>query len=171
MKALTFTQPSCWGCPSLFQAKSSYESNYCTGFPGKKQKRFPKGSPKRKIPDWCPKRISPPVCRIYGFISDEEAVMEFMLNNDAKILEQGVAFPSERRYQLRCSYPLGMSAKELYEELQRRAISDIFPDVEFEFGEVVEIEDGLKPYCLYYAADKGFIPAPTFDTKKISGKR
>ena len=167
MKTPAFSQSSCWECPSLQQARSSYESSYCTGFPGKKQKRFSKVGPKRKIPDWCPKRISPPACRIYGFINDEEAIMEFMLNHGSSTFEQGIAFPSERRYKLRGSYPLAMTAKELYETMQLKPISSIFPDEEFAFGELIEIDDGIKSHCFYYAAEKGFVYAPVFQTSKI----
>lgn len=167
MEKPKFYQPSCWNCPALHAAKTSYENSYCTGFPGKRQKRFPKGGPKKTVPDWCPKRISPPVCRIYGFASDEDAYMEFMLNYDSAMVLSGSAYPQERRYKLRCTYPLKMTAKEFYETSQISSVFSVFPDQEFEFGEIVEIDDGLKPYYFYYAAGHGFIMAPIFDKTKI----
>lgn len=93
--------------------------------------------------------------------------MEFMLNHGSNTLEQGMVFPSTRRYKLRGTYPLEMTAKELYETLQEKPVSSIFPDEDFEFGELVEIDDGLKSHCFYYAAENGFVYAPTFQASRI----
>lgn len=171
MKTHIFYQPNCFTCPALKKATSLFQNSYCTGFPGKKEKRFPKDIPKRKVPNWCPKHISPPECRIYGFVDEDAALMEYTLRRYSSSLNDGFAYTYEHRYKLRCTYPLHMTAKEFYEALQQSDVSTIFPDYEFEFGEIVEIDDGLKPYCFYYAAEKGFVLTLNFRSEKIRCKK
>lgn len=168
MSVQSFYKPSCSTCPAMSRVGSAgFESNYCTGFRGKKQKRLPKTGIMRSTPAWCPKTISPPACRIYGFVDEDTAMLDYMLNRDAVTSNREIAFPSEHRYRLRCTYPLDRTAKQFYEELQETTMLSIFGDFQSAFGEVLEIDDGHKPYYFYYAGDGRFLPAPLFHAEKV----
>ncbi len=163
-----FQIPNCAECPDRANVgPAGYETPYCRGFPGKKQRRLPKAGLKKSIAPWCPKRISPPRCNILGFLDDDQAMLEFMMHCD--ILAQGkdVAFPIEWRYKQRCIVPLNLKASAFWDEVHISPLTVLFPDITFTFGEVVEIDDGFKPYYFYYAGEGKFLPAPVFDGSKV----
>ncbi len=166
-----FTVPNCITCPQM-KCVGSGESitRYCTGFKGKKQKRIPKSGIKKRVASWCPKQISPPVCRIYGFIDKNNEMMEYLLNGSIRDNKDKMVSPSPWRYKYKCTYPLNMSAKEFYEAIHDQILLSLFPDYSFTFGEVLEIDDGHKPYYFYYAGDLTFIPVLSFDVNCIKGK-
>lgn len=65
---IKFPEYSCrFHCPHFQSVGPTLnETHYCMK-KGKKGKRFLKKDLKRKPPEWCPLRLDPPVCRIYGF--------------------------------------------------------------------------------------------------------
>lgn len=78
-KKFTFSTPSCLSCQyRMIVGGSVSETRYCTGFEKKKPQRFRKSDPRIKPPKWCPRRLSPPICRIYGFVDKNSELMEFM---------------------------------------------------------------------------------------------
>lgn len=167
MKLLKFYVPNCVSCPEMKRVGPfGFETRYCFGFPGKKQKRLPKRGLQRSVASWCPKQILPPACRILGFVDEKNAMMEFLLNGDT-CGKENLFSPSPQRYKIRGEYPLAMSAKQFYEALESSSLLSIFPDIDFRFGEILEIDDGHKPYYFYYAGDSGFILLPWFDKSKI----
>ena len=77
---MKFYDTTCQECP-FHQTAGSYTlstTRYCSGFPGRKPKRFPRSAPKFKPPKWCPRRITPPVCRVYGFKDERSEYMELL---------------------------------------------------------------------------------------------
>ena len=99
MSNLKFYVPSCAMCPAMKKVGPvGHEIRYCTGFPGKKQKRLPKNSLKKGVASWCPKQISPPACRVLGFVDEDTAMLEYMLNSEKYAAGQDVAFPSVWHY-------------------------------------------------------------------------
>lgn len=60
----TFPVPGCGQCQ--YHQRQGSTTRYCAGFKRKKPKQFRKSDPVLKAPGWCPRRISPPVCRIHG---------------------------------------------------------------------------------------------------------
>lgn len=102
-KKFTFSTPSCLSCQyRMIVGGSVSETRYCTGFEKKKPRRFRKSDPRIKPPKWCPRRLSPPICRIYGLVDKNSELMEFMLRN-----ELGHIHPSPHHYTLRMEVPLG----------------------------------------------------------------
>lgn len=166
----TFPEPYCPGC-QYHQVVEGMVSGtrYCNGFPKKrKPKRFRKSDPKCKPPKWCPRLISPPVCRVYGFADEKSEFLEWRLNR--KDYKPGAHIsPSESRYRLRCEADLRMTAKQLYDAMQRESVENIFSDagMELEYGEVIEIDDGLKPYYFYYLNYGELIPLCFFDRSRV----
>ena len=91
MSNLKFYVPSCAMCPAMKKVGPvGHEIRYCTGFPVKKQKRLPKNSLKKGVASWCPKQISPPACRVLGFVDEDTAMLEYMLNSEKYAAGQDV---------------------------------------------------------------------------------
>lgn len=61
--------------------------------------------------------------------------------------------------------PLGKTAKQFHDSVQAEPLNDILPD-EVNTGEVVEIDDGLKPYFFYVLSYGTVIPLPYFQKPK-----
>ena len=162
----TFPGPFCPGC-QYHQLVGC--TRYCNGFPKKrKPKRFRESDPRYKPPKWCPRLISPPVCRVYGFVDEKNEFLEWCLNRrDYK--PGAYTSPSEHRYKLRCEADLRLTAKQLYDAMQRESVGSIFSDtgIELEYGEVIEIDDGLKPYYFYYLNYDRLIPLCSFDRSQV----
>ena len=166
----TFPEPYCPGCQyHQTVGEAVGQTRYCNGFPKqRKSKRFKRSDPKYKPPKWCLRLISPPMCRVYGFVNQESEFLEWCLNR--RDYKPGAHIsPSERRYKLRCEADLRMTAKQLYDAMQREPVEQIFSDagMELEYGEVIEIDDGLKPYYFYYLNYDRLIPLYSFDRSRV----
>lgn len=175
----TFPGPRCPAC-QYHQSVGGVVTgtHYCNGFPKRRNpRRFRKSDPKYKPPKWCPRLISPPVCRVYGFVNQDAEITDWLLNREATALESGdeqgaYRSVSEYRYRLRLELPLGLTAKQFYDAMEYEAsncvatcaVSDIRNQVEY--GEVIEIDDGLKPYYFYYTSFR-VIPLPHFDRSRV----
>ena len=158
----TFSTPSCLTCQyRLVMGDSVSETRYCTGFRKKKPRRFRRSDPRIKPPKWCPRRLSPPVCRIYGFADKNSELMEFMVRSDL-----GYIHPSPHHYKLRMEVPLAMTAKEFFLKTQNAYLENILPpQVQVETGEIIEIDDGFRPYCFYVGNFASVTPLPYFEMK------
>ena len=155
MKKYTFPEPGCYRCP-YYQRVG--ETRYCTGFKRRKPRRFRSSDPKIKAPRWCPRRITPPICRIYGFADERSEYMELVLQRDFTRTN-----PSPYHYKVRMEIPLGMTAKRFYDETQMDFPKNILPpDTEIRTGEIIEIDDGLQPYYFYVSSFASVTPLPFF---------
>lgn len=149
MKKHTFPEPGCHSCPHYqLVGNVPWETRYCKGFKRKKAKRFRSSDPKIKAPRWCPRRISPPACRIYGFTDEQSAFME-LVYRDCE--QDGLHIdPLPHHYKLRMEISLGMTAKQFYGETQMEYLDNILPpEAAVKTGEIIEIDDGLQPYYFY----------------------
>ena len=73
----TFPEPQCRSCPHYQEFGTLFSpTRYCGGFKRRKPKRFRSSDPALKIPRWCPRRLSPMICRIYGFADECAEYME-----------------------------------------------------------------------------------------------
>ncbi len=169
MTELKFPSPNCATCSAMTKTgPAGYETRYCTGFRGNKKKRLPKAGLKRSVAPWCPKVMTPPVCNILGFQNANHEMMEYMMHFDILTSGKDKAFPTERRYKLRCTVALGMNARMFWDEVHIKPLSTLLPDTALAFGEIVEIDDGFKAYYFYYAGEGCFLPAPLFDGSKVA---
>ena len=57
--------------------------------------------------------------------------------------------PERCRYEVKAVATLGLTAKQFFENMRDYRLSDVIPDMEFRGGEVIEIDDGLRPYQFY----------------------
>jgi len=75
----------------------------------------------------------------------------------------------ESRYKLRLEVPLGLTAKQFFDRAQSEFTDGTLSEIDVQYGEIIEIDDGLKPYYFYYVSWASVIPVLYFDrsnTKK-----
>ena len=62
-----------------------------------------------------------------------------------------------------------MTAKQFYDAMQFEADTCVTDEVrnQVEYGEVIEIDDGLKPYYFYYWNYDRLIPLYSFDRSRV----
>ncbi len=162
-KKITFPEPGCYCCDCYStQGSPPFETRLCMGGKWKKRgRRFRVSDPQYKSPKWCPKRLPVSVCRIYGFADEISREMEsaFMLLHRQ---EHRAYNPSAFHYKLRAEIPVGMSAKAFYEVTMEQTLEDLLPGQNVEYGEVLEIDDGLKPYFFMRTNSMTVLPIPFF---------
>lgn len=158
-----FPRFRCRDCPYLLTIGPSLAPTYyCDGFPGKrKPKRFPRSGPTYPKP-WCPKLISPPICRIYGFLDDRHRFMDSLMREAWEAHPKKCISPERRRYEVKAVPELGLTAAQFFEDMRDERLSDVFPNIEFEGGEVIEIDDGLRPFQFYVYANSLVIPVDSY---------
>lgn len=167
-KKQTFPIPGCSACPHYGVVGGI--TRYCNGFKHRKPKRFKNSDPRYKAPKWYPRRLSPPVCRAYGFRDEMSEYVEMMNRVDYETGRAKIISPSFTHYQFRAELPLGKTAKQFYDALQEEPLNDILP-VEVHIGEIIEIDDGLQPYFFYVLNSSTVVLLPYFHlTKGASGK-
>ena len=162
----TFPEENCWNC-QFYQKVGSLasETRYCHGFKRKKARRFRSNDPLIKAPKWCPRRISPPICRIYGFKDERSEYMEGLFRRDYD--KDKSASPSPQHYAPRQEISLGLTAKRFYDEVQNHPLHEVLPpDADVKDGEIIEIDDGLKPYYFYVQSFGIVIPLRSFQMDK-----
>lgn len=93
--------------------------------------------------------------------------MDWLLHRKPNIGEGNPCiFVSEHRYRLRLEVELGMTAKQFYDAVQVEHVSTVIPGAALRGGEVIEIDDGLKPYYFYCLDRFAAVPLPLFDRTK-----
>lgn len=142
-KNQSFPTPGCSSCPYYDVVDGI--TRYCSGFKRRRSKRFKSGDPKLKAPKWCPRRISPPICRIYGYADERSEYIEIMRRIDYEMGRTKIILPSAAHYRPRKELRLNKSAKQFYDAMQEKPLNNILSE-EVEIGEIIEIDDGLHPY-------------------------
>lgn len=168
-KKYSFPEPSCRNCQYFQEQGLPFCSDrYCKGFSQKrKPKRFRSSDPKFKAPKWCPRRLTPPVCRVYGFANEESRGMDIFTRRRFDPKKDRYISVSSSRYKLLLETPLGMKAKAFYEAVETGDVYDILPVDVLEPGIVVEIDDGLKPYYFYFLSWSRAVPVYSFDLARV----
>ena len=152
MTGLTVRKPSCLECEFYQRYRSAVSQKahgvtlhmgdqYCTG--GKRYRRI-KGKGKA-VSDWCPKLKRPPELRIYSFKNSAAWYLHQMLfDRNGSELDQ----PSAHHYALRFQ---GCSPVPAWEFAQLLDEGQDLPDLGTAAAgfDVIEIDDGLKPYFFY----------------------
>ena len=73
----------------------------------------------------------------------------------------------ESHYSLRLEKPFSMNARTFFEEAMRGGAYEILSDADIALGEVVEIDDGLKPYFFYIMSWSKVVPMSHFDRSRV----
>ncbi len=133
-----------------------FGDRYCTG--GRKARRFRPGDPKVYPPSWCPRKKDPVEYRIYAFKDSSAWFLHYCLQT------RGIdEAPSGFAYALRAEGYVDCSASGFLSETERRTPSDVL-GVPVCCGEVIEIDDGLKPY-FFQASENGVSVVPFFNAE------
>ena len=161
-KKYTFPVPGCGRCPHHRIAGSGVsKTRYCAGFKKKKPRRFRRSDPASKAPKWCPRRVDPPICRIYGFKDERSAYMDSLWREDYRSGRMNAVSPAAFRYAFRTEIRLGMTARQFFEASQEEPLRGVLPE-EIRDGEIIEIDDGLRPYYFYVLDPATVVPLPYF---------
>ena len=60
-----------------------------------------------------------------------------------------------------------MTAKEFFSETEKEYLKNILPpQVEVKAGEIIEIDDGFRPYCFYVDSFASVTPLAAFEMRK-----
>lgn len=146
MKAPKIRAPRCISCEFLRTYNIGYvETRYCACFKKRKPKRFRKADPKYKVPSWCPRLINPPVLRLYRLDSTFSLPEDLP---DAKRLDFDNLSVNESHYRLEREEPSILTARKFYQAVKKeRSIEKFVRHIEF--GDIIEIDDGIRPYYFY----------------------
>lgn len=116
-------------------------SRYCSD--GKRIRVFKSSDPKVYVPSWCPRRKSPAELRVYCYKDSNAWYLRQLLEKD------GVhSSPSGYEYAVRYEGTVRLTARDFYEQTQRKPIADVL-GFRVKTGEVIEIDDGLLPYYFH----------------------
>ena len=158
----TFPVPGCGQCSRHRTVGSGVsQTRYCAGFKRRKPKRFGRSDPAYKAPKWCPRRIDPPVCRIHGFKDERSAHVDLLWRVEYVSGRMKAISPAPFHYRPRTEIRLGMTARQFFGASQENPLRDVLPE-EVCDGEIIEIDDGLQPYCFYALDSATAIPLPYF---------
>ena len=161
-KKYTFPVPGCGQCPYYqTMGNAANETRYCAGFKRKKPRWFRKSDPMHKAPKWCPRRIAPPACRIYGFKDERSAYMDSLRREEYRAGRLETVSPSSFRYKFRTEIQLQMTAKQFFDASQEEPLREILPEEVYD-GEIIEIDDGLRPHYFYVLDCGTVIPLTCF---------
>ena len=81
--------------------------------------------------------------------------------------KQPYIYPMESHCTLRRELPIRMNAKQFFQAAQSELLEDLLPDLDVSIGEVIEIDDGLRPYYFYYWGLLRLIPILGFHPLKL----
>ena len=162
-KKYMFPVPGCSSC-QYYEVVGGI-ARYCSGFKRRKSKRFRRSDPKIKAPSRCPKRLTPPVCMVYGFKDEESECMDLFWRMEYDAGRSKIISPLAVYYKFRTELSLGKTAKQFYDAIQEEPLSDILPEG-VSNGEIIEIDDGLQPYYFYVLDYATAIPLPYFHLAK-----
>lgn len=159
----SFPSGSCCSCQYYVLAGESIGmSRYCKGRKGRKPKPFRKSDPYSKAPKWCPRRLSPLACRIYTFKTPKDEQLEWLLHWESSKQNSDYISVTKSRYTVTKEFAMHMTAKQFYDATELEPVAKILPDYEFTFGEIIEIDDGLKSYAFYFRDGSTVIPVLSF---------
>ncbi len=168
-KKYSFPELKCSDCEHFQQVGDiAFGTRYCGGFPKKKKpKRFSSSDPQYKAPKWCPRRLSHPVCRVYGFADEHGKALDMITREHFDAKRDLYISVSEWHYKLRFETSTSVNARAFFEAVKCGDMDDFLEKADIQLGEVIEIDDGLKPYCFYCMNWSRMIPIFSFDRSKV----
>ena len=131
---------------------------YCAG--GTRIKTFRSSDPKVRVPSWCPLWKKPAILRIYCIKNEFYEMLRAMGQRDGLVL-----YPSWTDYALRHEGTTELTAAQFHDALNEKDAHELL-GVSVHEDEVVEIDDGLTPYCFYFSSKRWMPYVVPFDGEK-----
>jgi len=161
-----FSEPGCSAC----EHRTGTLTQYCGGFKKRRNPiRFTSQDPKLKAPKWCPKRLNPSVIRVYRYKGE----MATHFGNESLYFSDKnksvYDAPFVHHYALAFEHPYGVTAEAFYESTQTEGVGDIY-GFELQYGDVVEVDSGLKAHAFVYKGQYTFKPA-IFDSTRVENRK
>ena len=156
---------SCYSCPSHFiygdavpQKRNGVMMHLGDRFCLLKKKaiRLKARDLKKRVPDCCPKRISPPELKLYDFKDEPSRQMQLL---------HGLNCPSEFRYTLRHKGTLSMPIKDFWQAYESGEDAGELLGLTLTEGHVLELNDGLV-HVFFYNGTNGLVER-RFDPKAM----
>lgn len=163
-KKPTFPEPGCWECPAHAVAgKFPVETRYCMA-KSRAGRRMRASDPVKKPPKWCPKRLKQKICRIYRLRGEGERALERLRAERADFSTTAGYSAMPHRY---ASSPvlemqISLTARQMYEQLNEVGADEILEGFKVELGDIVELDDGLRPYAFFCFTASSVVPALGF---------
>ena len=107
------------------------------------------------------------MCRVYGFANECGEVLDIITRKHFDPRRDQYIAVSEWRYQLRLETTISANAKAFFKAVQRGDMDDLLEKVDIQPGEVIEIDDGLKPYYFYCMNWSRMVPVFSFDRSRV----
>lgn len=162
-------QPSCYSCEHNYtyenavpQKRNGVMMHFMERFclKNKRARKYRKGDPTSKVPDWCPKFVTPSTVRVFGFRDTENWLMHQSL---CRALGKELA-PEAHRYAVEKTAALEMRAHEVHKLMMNGTELDKLLQMPIALHYVVEISDGVQSAC-YYKTTDGYRYEPFFNVK------
>lgn len=145
----------CRDCPDCFTYGESVPKKvrgallksggrYCRG--GNKTREFKRSDPKVYPPSWCPKLKSPAEFRVYAYKDTDAWYIHHKMR-----LQGLLGTPCGFEFAVRAKGHTALSAHSFWAEVKHKSASEVL-GVTVHSGEVIEIDDGLRP-CFFHAED------------------
>lgn len=140
---------------------------YCLA--GKRARLFKKKDPKVYVPKWCPRRISPPILRVYGQI---DGALHY---HDVYVGGHQMTWPDAGGYALRFQGRALYAGRDFYTIIHNRekdhpvGAAEIAEELSTPVSrhDVVEFDDGIKP--MFYWLDFQRLRQIVFDRDQAEG--
>jgi len=107
------------------------------------------------------------VCRVYGFADEQSEFMDIFVREQFDPKRSTYVYPTASHYKLRYETTVAMKAKAFFESVGHGDLDDFFAEVDIQPGEVIEIDDGLKPYYFYCLGCARIVPVSLFDRTRV----
>lgn len=140
-----------------------FGESYCT-LP-KRAKHLKSNELSRRAPEWCPKRKTPNVLRIYYYRSPEVCALDNVLYHDAAFSP----WPTASRYAVAYEGTTKFTPREFWLKLLTQKDVELLERV-VEVKSVVEIDDGLAP-CFFFKTEEGYTRCQCFDADRARANR
>lgn len=149
MSTIKVLKPRCSSCDCRFTytevlskreggVNLQFGREYCKG--SKKYRAFRKNDPKTYPPDWCPKKKCPSEFRIYA-LKDSDAWF-------FRLLTGSKSAPMGYQCAVRETGTVELAPYQFFRDCEDTSVSELLGTT-VNSGEIVEIDDGLKPYFFY----------------------
>lgn len=142
----------CSECPDCFTYREAvpkkvpgaflqFGERYCRG--GKRIRGFKPRDPKVYPPSWCPKLKNPAEYRIYTYKDADTWYLHYLLKTQG-LLDT----PCGHEFAVRVDGHTALTARDFWNGVEFKSASEVLGTPVHD-GEVVEIDDGLRPRCFH----------------------